>query len=376
MTGRARLGVVIGKFLPPHAGHSHLIDTAAAGCDRLLVIVCSRDGDPIPAATRAGWISQLHPGVEVVVTADDIPDHDPRAREEGISRAWADRTRALCGQRFGHGPGVVFTSEEYGPRYARYLGAEHVGVDPDRARFPVSGTAVRADPFAAWEFLHPVVRAWYVRRVCVVGAESTGTTTLARDLAEHFGCPWVPEYGRTFCEEQVAALTGTAMPADHGSGPGTAHVPDPPGAEVAVMAEIRWRSEDFARIAARQLADEDAAARSGAKLIVCDTDALATSIWHERYLGTPSPEVDRLAASRRYDLYLLTGDEIPFVQDGTRDGEHLRARMTERFRQKLSTRPEPWIEVTGSRTERLATAVAAVTPLLTYSASDVRTQTR
>jgi ADP-ribosylglycohydrolase/nicotinamide riboside kinase len=230
---------------------------------------------------------------------------------------------------------------------ARWLGAEHVGVDPDRARYPVCGTAVRADPFAMWEFLHPVVRAWYVRRVCVVGAESTGTTTLARDLAEHFGCPWVPEYGRTFCEERLAAISGSGTAADT-SGSETEHAPGTVGTDVALMAEIRWRSEDFVWIAGRQLADEDAAAsRSGAKLIVCDTDALAASIWHERYLGTPAPEVDRLAASRRYDLYLLTGDEIPFVQDGTREGEHLRAWMTERFRQKLSTRPEPWIEVTG-----------------------------
>jgi len=71
----------------------------------------------------------------------------------------------------------------------------------------------------------------------------------------------------------------------------------------------------------RQQADEDAAAR----LLICDTDALATSIWHERYFGTTSREVARLAAARSYALYILTGDDIPFVQDGIRDGQHIRA---------------------------------------------------
>ncbi|MEJ2579640.1 MAG: ATP-binding protein, partial [Kineosporiaceae bacterium] len=136
----------------------------------------------------------------------------------------------------------------------------------------------------------------------------------------------------------------------------------------AEPSEISWRSEDFTRIAAYQLADEDAAvaraARDGARLVVCDTDALATAIWHERYLGEPSPAVRRVAAARRYDLYLLTGDEIPFVQDGLRDGEHVRGWMTARFRTELAARPEPWVEVTGTRQQRLATAVAAVTPLL------------
>lgn len=317
------LGVVIGKFLPPHRGHSYLIDTACAGADRVVVIVCSRPDDFVAAAERADVLRELHPTAIVVVTPDDIPA-DRGAR---TSRAWARRTLSILGES----PDVVFTSEEYGERYAAAMGARHVSVDPARATFAVSGSAVRADPWAHGRFLAPVVRAWFVRRICVVGAESTGTTTLARDLAAYLGCAWVPEYGRTFCERR---------------GPG-----------------IAWRTEDFVHIARQQQADEDAAARTGGPLLVCDTDALATSIWHERYLGTRSATVRRLAAGRRYALYVLTGDDIPFVQDGTRDGEHLRGWMTDRFRQELSQRPEPWIEVRGDRAARLAVAAARIRTL-------------
>jgi NadR type nicotinamide-nucleotide adenylyltransferase len=322
------VGVVVGKFLPPHRGHSYLIETACAQADEVVVIVCARGDDLIPAEVRAAMLRELHPTATVLVTADDIPDE----QGEATSRAWAVRTRALLGQR----PDVVFTSEAYGEPYARFLGARHVAVDPLRQRYPVSGTAVRADPYGNAGFLAPAVQAWFVRRVCVLGAESTGTTTLAQDLADHYGCRRVAEYGRTFCEQR---LSETSM--------------------------IDWASDDFVHIARRQQADEDAAARYGGRLLICDTDALATSVWHERYLGAPSPAVQRLAAGRSYALYVLTSDDIPFVQDGTRDGEHLRGWMTARFRQVLGERPEPWIEVTGSRAERLTAAVRRIDALLT-----------
>jgi HTH-type transcriptional regulator, transcriptional repressor of NAD biosynthesis genes len=324
------LGVVIGKFLPPHRGHSYLIETALAGADRVVVIVCERPDDPIPAGERAALLRELHPAADVLVAPDDIPDDQGAV----TSRAWAERTVALLTPRYGRGPDVAFTSEEYGPRWAGFMGARHVSVDPARVRYPVSGTAVRADPWGRARFLSPGALAWFVTRVCVLGAESTGTTTLAADLAEHYGVAWVPEYGREYCEKRLA------------DGP------------------IEWTSADFTHIATQQLADEDATARRTDRLLICDTDALATSVWHERYLGAPSPEVTALAAARRYALYVLTGDDIPFVQDGTRDGEHIRGWMTARFREVLAERPEPRLEVRGDRAARLAAAVAAIDPLL------------
>ena len=70
--------------------------------------------------------------------------------------------------------------------------------------------------------------------------------------------------------------------------------------------------------------------------------------------------LQRLAGARHHALYVLTSDDIPFVQDGTRDGEHIRGWMTMRFRQELARRREPWIEVRASRSARLAAAVARI----------------
>ncbi|MFB8062586.1 AAA family ATPase [Kitasatospora purpeofusca] len=99
---------------------------------------------------------------------------------------------------------------------------------------------------------------------------------------------------------------------------------------------------------------------------VCDTDALATTVWQERYVGAVTPEVRELAAAMpARALYLLTSEVgVAFEDDGLRDGEHLRAWMNGRFREVPAAQPVPWIELTGSREQRLDTALAAVDALL------------
>lgn len=318
--------VVIGKFLPPHHGHSFLIDTALSQAGHVSVIVCAKPSDPIPGELRGDWLRELHPRARVRVIDDRYDEPD--------SRVWAENTIRWLG----HAPDLVFTSEEYGDRYAQLMGSRHVLVDRARARVPCSGTAIRSDPFANWEFLSPPVRAWYAKRVCVLGAESTGTTTLARALAEHYRTLWVPEYGRELSEVKLA------------------------------RGEMQWRSEEFETVALEQNRREAAAARKANRILIGDTNSFATVQWHRRYLGTHSEAVARIAAQNRCDLYLLTGDEIPFAQDGLRDGEHIRHEMHGWFREALKAQPTPWFLVTGIEEERLRCAVRAVNDLFRDSA--------
>lgn len=367
-------GLVVGKFYPPHAGHHHLIDTAARQCDRLSVVVTASSAESVPLALRAAWLRETHPqpNVEIVQAVDDI-EIDYASDEIWAAHVEVFRTalRRAAGAPAGHAPppgqapgaapgpdgapvvDVVFSSEAYGAELARRFGAVHVPVDPPRERFPVSGTAVRADPIGNWRWLAPPVRAHLARRVVVAGAESTGTTTLARALAAEFaarGGPWaatrwVPEYGRTYCEEKLAAARRTD-----------------PGLWIG---DLGWTSPEFTVIAERHLALTEAAARAGSPLVVCDTDALATSLWHERYLGEPSPAVEAVHARATPDLWILTDPAgVPFEQDGWRDGEHIRSAMAARFARELAARGLPHVTVTGRHADRLSAAVEAVDDLL------------
>lgn len=323
---RYRRGLVIGKFYPPHRGHRLLIETAAGAAERVTAIVCARQTDSIPGELRGRWLRELHPGLEVLVVDDHYDPDD--------SRLWAELTIGWlrCA------PDVVFSSESYGERYARFLGCAHVPVDPDRVIVPCSATAVRDDPFASWYFLDPPVRAWFAKRVCVVGAESTGTTTLARALACHYGTVCVAEYGREYTERK------------YGCG------------------DLTWVGDEFVHIGEEQVRREEAAAGAANRVLISDTDAMATALWHRRYLGCDNERVRRIAAGGKCALYLLTGDEIPFVQDGYRDGEHVRHAMHRWFEEALAGGLVPWLLVRGPHETSLRQAVAAVNALFEGSA--------
>jgi NadR type nicotinamide-nucleotide adenylyltransferase len=325
-----RDAVIAGKFYPFHAGHKYLIGEALREARRVTVLVCGSREQTIPAHVRARWIRQTFPGVDTVVL-----DQDALGLRDEDSEGWARATVRALGRR----PDVVFSSEDYGDAYAAAMGAAHRLVDRDRTVVPISGTAIRRDPLAHLDRLEPHVRAHYVKRVCILGAESTGKTTLARRVAKRYRTIWVPEYGRDYSERHRKKL-GDA-----------------------------WATWEFRHIARVQARREDALAQRANRVLFCDTDVFTTARFHEAYLRTKDEELERLAASRTYDLYLLCGLDAPFVQDGWRDDGPHRTQMDEAYRRFLSETGANWVEVGGTYDERFAQATAAVDLLLAESAA-------
>ena len=327
---RFDLGVTIGKFLPPHLGHHLLIETALSQCERLTVIVCWRADDFIDGEARAAWLRESHPRANVIVI-DDKPEYD-----DDDSQLWANLTVGWLGEK----PDAAFTSEEYGARWAHFMGCAHVCVDLNRERIPMRATWIRRDPRAHLDWMSPQVRAHFVPRIVITGAESSGTTTLARALAAHFQTVWVPEYGREYCELNWSGL------------------------------DYKWRSEEFAAIAAEQQRRENAAAQLANRVLICDTNAWATRLWHHRYMGEWSPDVEAIASQGKADLVILTDVDIPFEQDGIRDGEAIRAQMHEQFIEELNASGATWLLVSGDHQTRLERAIAEIEARFFGGASD------
>lgn len=355
MTKAYQHGLVIGKFYPPHRGHEYLIRTAAEHCDVVTVGVLGATSEGITIAQRVKWLQETFHGlhhVRVVGELDDVPvDYNNEriwALHEGIMR----QAIAQADARYGEASSVdvVFTSESYGDELARRFKSHHVCLDQMRTLYPVSGTQVRADPVSTWEMLPSATRGGLALRVVMVGAESTGTTTLAKDvstaLKQRGGVwartQWVPEFGREHSANLLALLRAKQA-----------------GARAQ---DIEWRTEDFTKVARQQCQWEDQAAREGGPVLVCDTDALATCIWHERYMGDVSQAVMSVAQTMpARALYVLTSEHgVAFEDDGLRDGEHLRGWMNARFRALLSAQSVPWVEVVGSPEQRCAQALEAI----------------
>src|SRR5688500_16522986 len=76
-TKKYKHGFTLGKFMPPHAGHLHLINEARKQVEKLTVLVCSLEKEPIPGALRFSWMQQLFPGpdVEIVHVTDEVPSY-------------------------------------------------------------------------------------------------------------------------------------------------------------------------------------------------------------------------------------------------------------------------------------------------------------
>jgi HTH-type transcriptional repressor of NAD biosynthesis genes len=350
-----RHGLVIGKFYPPHLGHVYLIRTAAAHCQQVTVGVLGSSVESISIARRVAWLRETFadaPHVRIIGALDDVPI------DYTSSAIWAAHVAVMreavqeADRAFGTAPAVdaVFTSEHYGKELARQFNSAHVCLDQVRSLYPISGTAVRASPVSQWAMLPPAVQAGLVLRVVVLGAESTGTTTLSQDLAAALRqrggvwarTAWVAEYGREY-SHNLLALARAQNPA-------------------AGVADIVWQSSDFNTVAAEQCRREEQAARHGSPVLVCDTDAFTTRLWHERYMGQPSTGVvDIATAMPPRSLYLLTSDAgVAFEDDGLRDGAHLRSWMTGRFRSLLAEQSVPWAELSGSTIERCRHALDLV----------------
>ena len=175
-----------------------------------------------------------------------------------------------------------------------------------------------------------------LKKVVIIGPESTGKSSLCESLAEHFGVAWVPEYAR----EYLLA---------HG---------------------MNYTFEQLMTIARGQLALEDritaAAAAAGDELLFIDTDMYVMKVWSEFVFGRCDPRILDQIAGRHYDAYLLCRTDLPWVGDELREYPDLSSRETlfHIYRDSLVNQGTPWAEVGGQGEERLGAGIAAVKRLL------------
>ena len=151
----APTGLVVGRFDPPHLGHSYLIEAAAAQCDQLVVFVNSGGADAAPGELRAQWLAELHPTVIVRLVRHSLKT------DFGDETLWAQWMALFRGHwPLPEGPHLVLSSDPYVDELARRFGATPVVVDAERLTVPISATMIRADPARHLDRLAPPVRAW------------------------------------------------------------------------------------------------------------------------------------------------------------------------------------------------------------------------
>jgi NadR type nicotinamide-nucleotide adenylyltransferase len=169
-----------------------------------------------------------------------------------------------------------------------------------------------------------------IKKVVIVGPECTGKSALSEYLAKEFNTVWIKEYAREYI--------------DNLSRP--------------------YEPEDLIRIARGQLAQEDALTSQANRVLICDTDLYVIKIWSLFKYGSCDPEILKSIATRKYDLYLLTYVDIPWVADPLREHPDHRQQLYDMYLQEMKNQLVPFVEIKGSHDARRNLAKESVRQLL------------
>jgi HTH-type transcriptional repressor of NAD biosynthesis genes len=210
----------------------------------------------------------------------------------------------------------VFSSEVYGEPFAESLGAAHVSFDMERKQFPVSGSLIRQSPFRYWEYIPDVVRPYFVMKICFYGPESTGKSVMAERMAQIYQTEWVPEVAR----ELITSNTFTV--------------------------------DDIIRIGYTHYERIQQKLKTANRILFCDTDAITTQIYSQKYLGKVPPVLFDLEKKVSYDKYFLFDIDVPWVADGLRDLGNEREEMFDLFKSELEKRSIVYQVVQGDFQQR------------------------
>lgn len=306
-------GLVIGKFMPFHKGHEYLVRFANYNCEQLTVIVDCFKGQQLSPAIRAKWIKEQFPNVNVISLEKEMPQ-DPIETPD-FWNIWVTELKK-------HVPNVdlLCASMEYGYQLSQELHCAFKPLDFERSSINISATQIKTDPFKYWDFLSDSTKEYYVKKICFIGPESTGKSTIGQKLANHFNTVYVPEYAKTV----IAGQNGDFF------------------------------EQNVEDCAISQIQTEKALARISNKIMFCDSCALTTIAWCKVLF--PNFQIPqsllKIASTQKYEKTFLFYPDTTFVPDVHRQFKNssshpFRMQMFESMRQLLLQFERPFECVHG-----------------------------
>lgn len=321
-------GLVLGTFMPLHDAHLFVFDVAEQLVDELTVLLCATPNDPIDVTTRKAWLETTLPDhIKLKIFVGDLPWV---SRRDDLVDAWADMVRTHHEEKID----LLIGSDWPIAKLAKRLEVRPFLADPHRIVFPTETAEILASPHTHWHLLAPAARAYFQKRICLLGPESTGKSRMADRLADAYNTRVIPEYGRTY--DEVFKQKGD------------------------------WVIEELEELAIGHLAIQRAASKRAGGVVFEDTDPIQTVAWAEYLLKTPSEHMlDRIGNWEPADHYLLLSPDVAWVDDGVRydPKQEVRQWFYDRMGDMLSARGLPVTLITGAdwenRYEQGAKAVEA-----------------
>ena len=167
-------------------------------------------------------------------------------------------------------------------------------------------------------------------KIALFGPESTGKTTLAKQLAEYYQTEWVPEFARDYLQKKWEENQHICV------------------------------EDDMLPIAYGQVALENEKLSLAKKYLFCDTNLMVTKVFSEVYYGSCGSLLNEAALEHDYDLFFLTDIDVPWEKDDIRDKAEGRETVFSVFKQTLIDHKKPFITLSGNKESRLAKATAII----------------
>lgn len=318
-------GFVLGKFCPLHKGHMLLLQRAFDTCDTVFVVVDNIMDEAIPVVRRMQWVKEQFP-TAIVMTQDHPLPQDPSETPE-FWDIWRGKLLQLLPKHID----AVFASERYGERLAKELGATFEMVDLERNQIPISATTIRENICRYWHFLAPVVQRDMRKTICIYGPESTGKSTLTKQLADYYHVPFVEEYAKEVIDSKHGELC----------------------------------FEDMEHIVEGHHKAIEKALQQNTPLLFVDTDAITSKLWSNELFGKESPLIEAYIAQQYFDYYLLLDIDLPWVNDTHRYRPNEREVFFQKCEEQLIIRKKKYSVIRGEGVLRLRNAINCINAIIT-----------
>ena len=280
-----KVGMYGGCFDPLHLGHINNILQASAMCETLHLMLCyNRVRDRIDYRLRYRWLLDTCKHLPNVVIHCIEDTDDTKA-----SYDWQKGATAIK-QAIGTEINIVFAGSDYqnGSLFKELYPQSEIWYF-SRAVVPISSTEIYNSPMKYWEYIPKVAQSYFCKKVLIIGGESTGKSTLIRNLALMYNTTYVEEYGRFTCERAGG--------------------------------EDFMTFDDLEENMVMQRANIYKAQETANRLLLVDTDSLTTAFYSELLYDTEDELGCCIDNTINWDLVLFLEPTVPFVQDGTRNEE-------------------------------------------------------